>query len=267
MIKVLGLSVISSFLILISGTRGLAKNLNSAEPRMVVIPGGHFEPFDSSAKNPASPSALNAPVIINEFLLDKYFVTNKDYLDFLRKHNEWRKSKVKRVFADLHYLQNWSSDLSFSPGKAKSPVVRVSWFAASAYCESIGKELPTTHQWEFALFDNGRNQKKLTEKILAWYGKANEPNPPVVGSSGSNEYGVFDLGSLLWEWTEDFNSFLGATSSNSDGKDADLFCGNGSQLGNPSDYAAFMRYSFRSSLKANYTTANLGFRCAKEKNQ
>ena len=30
------------------------------------------------------------------------------------------------------------------------------------------------------------------------------------------------------------------------------------------DYAAFMRYGFRSSLKAPYTLANLGFRGAKD---
>ena len=29
------------------------------------------------------------------------------------------------------------------------------------------------------------------------------------------------------------------------------------------NYAAFMRYAFRGSIKANYTTKNLGFRCAK----
>ena len=31
------------------------------------------------------------------------------------------------------------------------------------------------------------------------------------------------------------------------------------------NYAAFMRYAFRGSLKANYSTRNLGFRCAKDK--
>ena len=46
--------------------------------------------------------------------------------------------------------------------------------------------------------------------------------------------------------------------------DKDLFCGSGSV--NATDlmnYAAFMRYAFRGSIKANYTTKNLGFRCAK----
>ena len=129
----------------------------------------------------------------------------------------------------------------------------------------MAKELPTTDQWEYALFDNGRGQEKLKEKIIEWYGRPNQQNLAAVGSTGQNAYGISDLGFLVWEWTQDFNSFLsGADSRDSSGKDANLFCGNGSQLGDASNYAAFMRFSFRASLKANYTTANLGFRCAKE---
>ena len=35
----------------------------------------------------------------------------------------------------------------------------------------------------------------------------------------------------------------------------------------PSDYAAFMRYGFRSSLQAKFTLNNLGFRCAQDINK
>jgi formylglycine-generating enzyme len=44
----------------------------------------------------------------------------------------------------------------------------------------------------------------------------------------------------------------------------DLFCASGSfGASDKEDYAAFMRFAFRGSLKANYTVGNLGFRCAK----
>lgn len=44
-----------------------------------------------------------------------------------------------------------------------------------------------------------------------------------------------------------------------------MFCGSGAVgAADPSDYAAFMRFGFRSSLKGNFTVANLGFRCVKE---
>ena len=44
-----------------------------------------------------------------------------------------------------------------------------------------------------------------------------------------------------------------------------LFCGSGGARAiDPSDSATFMRYAFRSSLKARYTVRNLGFRCARD---
>ena len=67
---------------------------------------------------------------------------------------------------------------------------------------------------------------------------------------------------LVWEWTRDFNSMM----SGQDLRASSVrFCG-GSSLGaaDPSDYASFMRYAMRESLKAAYTTGNLGFRCASD---
>jgi formylglycine-generating enzyme len=47
------------------------------------------------------------------------------------------------------------------------------------------------------------------------------------------------------------------------GLERQLFCGAGSlDASNRSDYAGFMRFGFRSSLRAGYTVPNLGFRCA-----
>jgi len=70
---------------------------------------------------------------------------------------------------------------------------------------------------------------------------------------------------LIWEWTEDFNSDLISGESRGDSSvNKELYCASGSVGAvNPSDYAAFMRYGFRSSLSAKFTVGSLGFRCAK----
>ncbi|MNL63509.1 Formylglycine-generating sulfatase enzyme [compost metagenome] len=69
---------------------------------------------------------------------------------------------------------------------------------------------------------------------------------------------------LVWEWTSDFNSiFLSGESRKDKSSDQNLFCGSASvNAADLMDYAAFMRYAFRGSLKAQYSTRNLGFRCA-----
>jgi formylglycine-generating enzyme len=236
-----------------------------AQKGMVLVETGQFRPFTS---NSAKTKESKAPplVTVSSFLIDEALVTNSEFLNFVEKNPEWQKSQVKPIFADAHYLQNWSADLKFEKRFSKSPVTFVSWFAASAYCEFQGKTLPTTDQWEFALFDNGREQEKLQRKILDWYAKPSANDSPIVLSNQKNQLGIRDLGYTAWEWTEDFNSFLVSSDSREDsGKNSGMFCGNGSQMGDPANYAAFMRYSLRSSLRANYTTASLGFRCAKEK--
>ena len=69
---------------------------------------------------------------------------------------------------------------------------------------------------------------------------------------------------LVWEWTLDFNAYATtAESRDANGKDSAGFCGGApAGVADPTDYPAFMRYSMRASLKANYTADNLGFRCA-----
>jgi formylglycine-generating enzyme required for sulfatase activity len=71
---------------------------------------------------------------------------------------------------------------------------------------------------------------------------------------------------LIWEWTFNFNSFIGSTDTRGNNQvDLKNFCAAGAvNVSNKSDYAGFLRFSYRGSLKGNYCIANLGFRCAKD---
>ena len=74
---------------------------------------------------------------------------------------------------------------------------------------------------------------------------------------------MFDL---IWEWTDDFNSILTTGDSRSGQyEDKSLFCAGGATSATDIlNYAAFMRFALRTSLKADFTVANLGFRCARD---
>jgi formylglycine-generating enzyme required for sulfatase activity len=243
---------------------------------MVYVPGGSYTPFfpPSPKKSAADPAIVAAAddqkkvqVKVEPFWMDKHAVTKKEFADFLRSHPKWRKSESKPVLADSHYLQSWPGDLKLPQIQSPfSPVTEVSWFAAQAYCQSLGKDLPTVDQWEYAADDAGRGTQEAQKRILEWYSHPNSGKLRKVGSSGQNHYGIQDLHGLIWEWTLDFNNAMVSEEARESGTtDGNRFCGSGS-LGalDPTDYASFMRYSFRSSLKANYTTANLGFRCIRE---
>lgn len=210
-------------------------------------------------------------VEVKDFDLDAYPVTNADYLKFIKKYPQWQKSKAKKIFADGTYLRNWENDVHLNDSEnLNSPVTYVSWFAAKAYCDCQGKRLPTMDEWEYAAMadetvKDARIKKSYNEQILAWY-EAPRSNENEIGENPKNYWGVYDLHGLVWEWTSDFNSVLLSGESRKDNdKDNNLFCGSAS-LGATDlmNYAAFMRYAFRGSIKANYAIKNLGFRCAKD---
>ncbi len=231
---------------------------------MVNIPAGEYAPFFLESPGKGKTRVENTAVRMKAFRLDSFPVTNAQYLDFVREHPEWRRSQIKPLFADQNYLAHWRGDLELVDAKAASePVTNVSWFAAEAYCETRGLRLPMTDQWEYALADSGRNQPEIEQQSLDWFSVPNSKRLSAVGQGKPNGYGVYDLVGLVWEWTLDASNFMtGTEQRNTSSKDDAALCGGGSiGVSDPTNYPAFMRYAMRSSLKANYTVVNVGFRC------
>lgn len=212
-------------------------------------------------------------VEVKDFEMDKYPVTNAEYANFVKQYPKWQKSKSLKLFVDNTYLTNWKNDLELKDSeKPNSPVTYVSWFAAKDYCECQGKRLPTVDEWEYvAMADemtkDARVKPSYNQQILAWY-ESPRSNANTIGMNAKNAWGVYDLHGLVWEWTLDFNSVLITGESRKDvDKDANLFCGSASiNATDLMNYAAFMRYAIRGSLKAKYSMKNLGFRCVKDIN-
>lgn len=234
----------------------------NCQSKMVKIKGGEYIPLYGRD---------SIKVSINDFSIDVYPVTNKEYLDFVKKYPKWQKSKAVKLFVDESYLRDWKSDTILNKNqKLNSPITNISWFAAKNFCECQGKRLPTVDEWEYVAMANktqadARKLKSYNEFILSWYEKPKTYSNS-IGSTFKNYWNVYDLHGLVWEWTSDFNSVLITGESRKDvDKDSNLFCGsaavNATDLMN---YAAFMRYAIRGSLKAKYTMKNLGFRCVKD---
>lgn len=236
----------------------------SLAPGMVRIPDGVYRPF---FRGPGDPKE----VPVKAFELDVLPVTSGEFLEFVRSHPQWRRSQVKHLFADQYYLKDWAGDLELGTNApADAPVTFVSWFAARAYAQSKGKRLPTVAEWEYAASasparPDGENDPAFKREVLEWYSTSGSGKPLRVGASRANYWGVHDLHGLVWEWVQDFNSALVSDDSRGGGAERQFFCGAGAQgAANVDDFPAFMRYGFRSSLKADYCVHNLGFRCAKD---
>lgn len=212
-------------------------------------------------------------VPVDGFLMDVYPVTNQEFLEFVKKNPKWMRSKVKGLFADGNYLRTWENDVTFGADQLpNSPVTNISWYAAKEYCECQGKRLPTVDEWEYAAMasqtkPDAREVESFNQYILNWYETPNTYKHE-IGKTFKNYWGIYDLHGLVWEWTSDFNSVMisGESRKGSTG-DTNLFCG-GAAVGASDlmNYAAFMRYALRGSIKANYSVKNLGFRCVKDVN-
>lgn len=210
-------------------------------------------------------------VRIAPFALMRKPVTNADFLAFVQGNPQWRRDRVATVLAEPRYLSHWESATSLGPGALpQQPVTQVSWFAATAYCESIGARLPTWSEWEYAAAADetrrdARQDPAWRERILAWYSKPSNKALPRAGLQTPNVYGVQDLHGLVWEWTEDYSALL-VSADNRDQGDPDKteFCGAAAlSMDDRENYAVMMRVAMLSSLEGRDVTANLGFRCAR----
>jgi formylglycine-generating enzyme len=232
--------------------------------KMCYISGGFYTPL-YAAKD-------ETKKIVKPFYMDAYLVTNAEYLEFVKANSDWSRSGVKRIFADKNYLVQWKNDLELGENvNPKSPVTNISWFAAKAYAKWVGKRLPTVAEWEFVASasvtkPNAGDDKNNIARIQQWYSKRSDTKLAPTGSTERNFWGVYDMFGLVWEWQYDFNiAFVSGESRGDTNVDRNFFCGGGSlSAKDVTNYPAFMRYGFRSSLQANYTCNNLGFRCVKD---
>ena len=158
------------------------------------------------------------------------------------------------------------------PSYRRRPVTQVSWFAARAYCASLGKRLPTVDEWEYAAAasehrTHAADDPAFRSRLIALYARIGRGTEE-ESRGFVNAYGIRALHGVTWEWTLDFNSVVldddsRATGSGADARDRHLYCASAS-IGatDPADYPAFLRTAVRAGLGARSTTSTVGFRCA-----
>ncbi len=160
---------------------------------MVLVPAGVFVFGSSEDKdNAAYPEQkLNLPA----FWIDKYEVTNAEFLDFAIKTG-YQGEGAKEG-------KDWRQ--FFTPDKAKFPVLFITWNDSKTYCESLGKRLPTEEEWEKAA--RGTDGRRYPWGNTWDPAKSNTyesgtRNPGAVGEYGDiSPYGAQDMLGNVQEWT------------------------------------------------------------------
>lgn len=241
------------------------ESISGRGAEVVSLPGGTYHPFYVGASD-------SAGVAVDAFRLDARPVTVADFLAFVEADAAWRRGSAPAALVGSDYLSRWDAALDPGAGiRGDQPVTEVSWFAARAYCRWSGGRLPTTSEWEYAAQASGKlrdaaGDPAFNNEVLALY-TARVPGArlPAVGTTDRNAFGLYDLHGLVWEWTLDFNNQTLTGGGREDrGLDRQRFCAAGSLgVADLTNYAGFLRWSYRASLVGSLSAQQLGFRCAR----
>ncbi len=222
---------------------------------MVFIPGGNAiigsnlgEMFEAPEKT----------VYVQSFYIDKYEVTNAQYKRFVDATK--REAPRNAINSDYTIWQNGT----FPEELANHPVVNVTWYDAKAYCEWVGKRLPTAIEWEKAARGPYGNIYPWGNEFFHGYANLytkgvsykNRQTVPVGSFEKSKSYyGVYDMAGNVWEWTSSPHP------NAKDPADPRRAAKGGGWGYNGNKYTARASYSIF--FTADYTSNCLGFRCAK----
>ena len=178
--------------------------IRTDNPDMILIPAGEFQMGGGDRDAPSNEKPIHT-VYLDDFYIDKYPVTNAQYKRFIDANPQWRKNRIPRKYHNGSYLKHWRGN-NYPNGKTNHPIVHVSWYAAMAYAQWIGKRLPTEAEWEKAARGGLVSQiypwGDLIDSSKANYNR-NVRRTTSVGDYPANNYGLYDMAGNVWEWCLD----------------------------------------------------------------
>lgn len=193
-------------------TSTLSKTINY-NGEMVLVPAGEFIMGDDNHLANEKPGHM---VNLQDYYIDKFEVTNREYKKFCEATNQPLPSNP------------WWDEKYFDQCQ-DCPVVGVDFNQASAYAQWVGKRLPTEEEWEKAAsWDPTTKSKRLWpwgntngETALITAGNVtpsqetrslkelallNATHPSPVGQypMGVSAYGVYDMAGNATEWVDSY---------------------------------------------------------------
>ena len=172
-----------------------ANGVSIKGPNLIEIPEGWFLMGSEQGQDCERPIHR---VWVDSFWMADCQVTNTEYQSFLHATN----SAPPPFWNDPHF------------NNPHQPVVAVSWFEATKYCEwlSLGSgkyyRLPTEAEWERAA--RGRSESKLfpwgdaPPQSLPDYAKRWQTGPEPVARYAPSGFGLYDICENVHEWCGDW---------------------------------------------------------------
>jgi len=159
---------------------------------------------------------------LDDFLIDKYELTNKQYKEFIDRGGYRNREYWKHEFIKDGRVLTWEEAMAefvdqtgrpspatwqagdYPEGEGDYPVSGISWYEAAAYAEFFGKTLPTGSHWGLA---RGEYTPLIMWPqlggfaIFAPFSNFKGKGPVPVGSlPGITSYGAYDMAGNVKEW-------------------------------------------------------------------
>jgi serine/threonine protein kinase len=237
---------------------GTIKVLGGAE--MAYVPSGTFTMGSDTGETDERPVHN---VWLSGFWIDRYEVTNAQYRSCVDA------GQCKRPAYDS---SNTRGDYFVDSKYDDHPVIFVSSDDAEAYCQWLGKRLPTEAEWEKAASWDWRTGTKFTwpwgntfDDSKVRDGTRKDTSSVGKRPQGASPYGAMDMAGNVLEWTADYYSteyYAASPSSNPKGPATGY--GRVVRGGTWWDVDYDLRTTRRNQKAANAREMYLGFRCARD---
>lgn len=150
------------------------------------------------------------PVTDANIWMDQHEVSNAQYARFLDAVGNQREgdSPWFDMQGETAGLTSQNGKFVVKAGLENHPVTHVSWFGANAYCEWVGKRLPTEAEWAKAcqgndgrLYPWGNDLNVVPANVQGEKDSFLQTAPVGKFPAGASPVGVMDMAGNVWEWT------------------------------------------------------------------
>ena len=149
---------------------------------------------------------------VDDFLLDKYEVTNAEYLAFVEDGGYEKRDLWEHPFEREGRSLTWEEGIAemvdrtslpgpstweagtFAAGAEHHPVTGISWYEASAYAKWVGRTLPTIYHWFRAA------ETRVSAGITPYSNLEGGELAPVGRFQGVSVFGAYDMAGNAREW-------------------------------------------------------------------